>query len=59
MLKSISLFLGLVLAISVAGEAAAQSCPPNSHPSGSSGTTVNCVCNAGYVYSGGSCVRGN
>jgi len=50
------LILGLVFA---AGTAWAQSCPANSHPSGGSGSTVNCVCDSGYVYSGGACVRGN
>ena len=59
MLKSVSLLLGLVLAIGIVGEAAAQNCPANSHASGNSGTTVNCVCDSGYVYSGGACVRGN
>jgi hypothetical protein len=59
MLKSISLLLGLVFAIGIVGEAVAQSCPANSHPSGETGSTVNCVCDSGYVNSGGTCVRGN
>jgi len=59
MLKFLSLLIGLVFAIGIVGEAVAQSCPANSHPSGSSGTTVNCACDSGYVYSGGACVKGN
>jgi hypothetical protein len=59
MLKFLSLFLGLVFAIAVVGEAVAQNCPANSHASGSSGSTVNCVCNSGYQQSNGQCVRGN
>jgi len=59
MLKSFSVILGLMLAVGLAGDAVAQSCPPNSHVSGGSGSTVNCACDSGYVYSGGGCVRGN
>jgi hypothetical protein len=53
------LLLGLVFAIGLVGEAMAQSCPANSHPSGGSGSSVNCLCDSGYAPSGGACVRGN
>jgi hypothetical protein len=56
MLKSFSLVLVLGLIAIGVGQTFAANCPANSHVASSGNSTVNCVCNAGYVYSGGQCV---
>jgi hypothetical protein len=58
MLKISSLVLALGMIVGGIGQTFAQGCPANSHVASSNGGTVNCVCNAGYSYSGGQCVPG-
>lgn len=43
--------LGTLLALGVAGGAAAQTCPPHAHLTrvGEAGESVACVCNGGYA----------
>ena len=62
MTTRIAAALALTALLGSAGDTLAQSCPANStlvSTTTSGGTrVVYCVCNSGYVMSGGQCVRG-
>jgi hypothetical protein len=51
MLKQISIAFALATFVLGIGQSVAQSCPANSHATSSG----NCVCDSGYVQSGGQC----
>ena len=60
MTKCIRAAFAFAIVLGIAGEALAQTCPPNStlvSTTTSDGTrVVHCRCNDGYVMSGGQCV---